>query len=255
MRNSVVLAVVIFLLSPVAFADSFLFSSSSTIETTMVSPDDNYWGVYSTASPGPVLVDFTYGTATLAGTSFSLAPGSTITSATVFLILSSTPTVGTSTGFAAPEVPFPPPDQSEPVGAAPTFGSGTFSVAGTDFTLCVVGGACPLFGSGGTYDLGDIATITGNDSATGNEVLTGDLDLFLSADVGTLVGAEGGSNWAGYVDATGTMDLPYTIEIEGTYTPAPAVTPEPSSIFLLGTAMLAGVGLVLRRRLGVAGSE
>lgn len=248
MRSSLVLAVVIFLLSPVAFADSYLVSISSTVETTMVSPDDNFWGTYSTASPGPVAVDFTSGTATLAGSSFSLASGSVITSANVYLVLSSTPTAGASTGFIAPDG-FPPPDPSEPVGPAPTFGSGTFSVAGTDFYLCVAGGTCPLFDSGGSYDLGDIAAFSGNEVATGALGLT----MLLSGEIQTEIGASGGSNWGGYVDATGTVDLPYTVEIEGNYTPA--VTPEPSSIVLLGTGMLAGVGLVARRRLGVAGRE
>jgi hypothetical protein len=243
MRNSVVLAAVIFLLCPAAFADSFLFSLSSTTETTMVSPDDNFWGTYSTASPGPVTVDFTYGTATVPGFSFSLAPGSTITSATVFLLLPTTETPGTSTGFVAPEAPFPPPDPSEP-STAPTFGSGTFSVAGTDFgTIGVAGSSCIGFGSGGTFDLCNIATIGGDEVSSG--IL--DLTMLLPSEVETHVSATSpGSNWAGYVDATGTVDLPYTIEVEGTYTPA--VTPEPSSIFLLGTAMLAGVGLVSRRR-------
>jgi PEP-CTERM motif len=55
-----------------------------------------------------------------------------------------------------------------------------------------------------------------------------------------------GYNWSGYIGAAGSVDLDYTLVVDVNYiTPVP----EPSSLFLLGTGILALAGVMLRNTL------
>jgi hypothetical protein len=55
-----------------------------------------------------------------------------------------------------------------------------------------------------------------------------------------------GYNWAGYIGAAGSVDLDYTIVVDVDYiTPVP----EPSSLLLLVTGILALAGVMLRNTL------
>lgn len=242
-------AVVLGMVALPAFADSFSFSVSGSTQITLTSPNDNFWGDYeSNGNRSTVNAEAPYvtGGLSLANLSFFLPAGSTITSASLELILPATYTYGTSVETNITQERLPPPDTSEPVGSAPTFDPGTAYLEPFSFVNGRSGGD-------GIFDLtGDAPVVGGGispgDSPVigGNEVSTGDLSLELSGAIGGMEAtvATQGDNYSGYVGGTGEVSLPYTLEVVGDYT----VTPEPAGIVLLGTGMLALLAGVWWRR-------
>jgi hypothetical protein len=55
-----------------------------------------------------------------------------------------------------------------------------------------------------------------------------------------------GYNWSGYIDAAGSVDLDYRLVVDVEYVTPESVTPEPSSLLLLGTGILALAGAMFR---------
>ena len=228
-------AVFALLVIPAARADSFTFSVSGSTEIYFTSPNDNYWGYYTTGfdqtgttTELEVEAPFVSETLDLANQSFFLPAGSTITSASIELVLPTTTLNGTSVASNVTSEHLPPPNPSDPTQIAPTFvDPGTATLT----SFYQVNG---ISVGSGLVDLTDELPII-----SGNQISTGALSL-------NLVGASGfmeetvatqGFNYSGYVTATGQVSLPYTLEVVGTYTPA--ATPEPSAVVLLGTGMLA----------------
>jgi hypothetical protein len=81
---------------------------------------------------------------------------------------------------------------------------------------------------------------------SGNEVSTGDLGLYAEI-LGSIhdTVATPGVNWDGYIGGSGQVLIPYTVELDVTYSPVP----EPSAFALLGTGILALAGATRRRLL------
>lgn len=221
--------------APAALADSFTFTVSSSTLVTLNSPNDNYWGYYDTNGDGPgttpevrVNAPLVNGGLSLADASFFLPAGSTVTSASMELILPTTILTGTSVATTVGHLP--PPNPDDPIQIAPTFVD-----PGTAYLYPV----SPVNGTSdagpGVFDITDQAPVI-----AGNQISTGDVSLTFTGDNGWMeaIVATQGYNWSGYVDATGEVELPFTLEVVGTYTP-PAATPEPSAVVLLGTGVLA----------------
>ena len=229
---------------PAAFADSFSFSVSGSTQISLNSPNDNYWGDYETRADAFGTTSVVHAVVPNVGDlleitndSFYVPVGSTITSASLELILPTGVVNGTSQLANVTSERLPPPDPGNPTHTAPTFANpGTASLNPFSF----VNGRG---GSNGVFDLLNVPVVSGN------EISTGDLSLELTGASGQLAAlvATQGFNYAGYVDGTGEVDLPYTLELVGTYTPA-ACTPEPSGLVLLATGVLAMLAAAWYRR-------
>jgi hypothetical protein len=225
-------AVSLLLVVPTALADSFSFSVSGSTQINFMSPDDNFWGVYETYVDGPgtasqVAIEdpFVSGVLSLASLSFTLPAGSTITSASLELILPTTAVEGSFVATNVTSEGLPQPNPEDPTHIAPTFANPqSVSVNAFEFANGI-----------GRYTDG-VFHLTDAPVVSGNQISTGDLSLELtgaSAFMEAVVATEG-YNYAGYVDGTGQAELPYTVEVVGDYT----VTPEPSGMVLLGTGVL-----------------
>ncbi len=122
------------------------------------------------------------------------------------------------TGYEAPDGSFPGADPSLP-SIAPTFStSGTSEIMVEGLTI----GPVPAVISGD-----EVSSPWGGPGIDYAGVITSEL-------------LDPGSNWAGYVGGTGEADIPYSIELDVTY------TPEPSTFILLGSVMV-GLAWVSRR--------
>jgi hypothetical protein len=238
-------AVSLLLVVPTAFADSFSFSVSGSTQINLNSPNDNFWGDYETHVDGPgttsevgVGAPSVSGALALTNLSFFLPAGSTITSSSMEFILPTTAVEGTSVAFIASEH-LPPPNPNDPTQIAPTF------VNPGTATLNPFGFVNGRGGDNGIFDLTDEVPVV-----NGNEISTGDVSLEFTGASGSMeaIVATQGYNYAGYVDASGEVNIPYTLEVVGTYT----VTPEPSGMVLLGTGMLALMGSAWYRRAATA---
>ncbi|WP_213804733.1 PEP-CTERM sorting domain-containing protein [Granulicella sp. dw_53] len=209
--------------APFAVADTLQTSFNASVTTSISSPNDNYYGTYTTDHPkitdypslGNSLV-----TVNVPDFSLYLPAGSVISSATARIIAPTTTIEGT--GFLYTRGSFPPPDTGEP-SIAPTFtNTGSSSV----FADYISGLSRP------TID--------------GNEVYLEDAFFTLGLD-GTIRGflATPGENWSGYIGGSGQVTIPYTVELDVTYSMAPV--PEPSTFALLAPGVLGVAGAVRRR--------
>jgi hypothetical protein len=226
MRNTGILATALLLtVAPAAVADSIQLLVNSSVLANFSSPNDNFWGTYSTDAPytdHPSLGYDVTVAANFSSVSLFVPTGNAVTSAKIKVILPTTPIQGTGVNFALK--PFAPPGPG--ISIAPTFnGTGSTNVSAILAPSFFYPPPSPLI--------------------SGNEVSTGDLalDFVLGGMILDTV-ATPGVNWAGYIGGSGQVLIPYTVELDVTYSPVP----EPSTFALLGTGIL-GLAGARRRRL------
>jgi len=211
-------------IAPIALADSLQVSTNSNFVASISSPNDNFWGEYSTTMglydlphTGPNAVTST----TFSDVSLFVPAGATITSATIQIVPVSEVVDGTGALYVAQA--FAPPDPGAP-STAPTFSSDGSSDVQVGFDQYLTGSLSPI--------------VSGDEVSTGNLSLYFDLNGSFDDSV-----TNAGINWAGYIGANGQIDIPYTVLLDVTYTP----TPEPSSIALLATGLLAAAEVARRK--------
>jgi hypothetical protein len=206
---------------PVAFADSiqYILNTSATIDITTL--NDNFAGEYVNVASAPFL--FTLpgvccsATVPLANASVSVPTGSVITSAFATLTRLQGPYQGT--GYIVPFERLPGSDPSLPI-VAPTFSTvGTSKVTVDSFSVSLP------------------AIVNGDAVSPSFKDLFIEYRGYVTSDL-----ESPGSNWAGFIAAIGEVDIPYTIELDVTYSPVP----EPSTFALLATGLL---GLAAAARL------
>jgi hypothetical protein len=206
---------------PSALADSIQFILNTTATINLSTFSTNFAGQYVNVAGLPFL--FTdpevAGPATvpLANASVSVPAGSVITSAFATVTLLQGTYQGT--GHIVPLGQFAGHDPSLP-SIAPTFSTIGTSEVTVD---SVIVGPLP-------------AMVNGDEVSPNFQNLIVDYSGHVHSDL-----ESPGSNWAGYLGAVGEVDVPYTIELDVTYSPVP----EPSTIALLGAGIL---GLTAIRR-------
>jgi hypothetical protein len=203
---------------PVALADSIQLTT--TIDLAVVS--DNFAGEYVNVGSAPFLLtdpEVVGSTSAFPSNASVFVPeGSVITSALATVTLLQGTYQGT--GHIVPFLDqFPGSDPNLP-SVAPTFSTiGTSEVTVDAFTVSL-----PATVNGDTVSpsFGVVIDYVG--------VVHSDLEI-------------PGSNWAGFIGGVGEVEIPYTVELDVTYSPVP----EPSTFALLGTGIFGLAGLVRRR--------
>jgi hypothetical protein len=161
------------------------------------------------------------------GPEILLAPGTVIDSATlVFTVLPESGTAMAYGGFNTVTTTIPNP--ANPTSILPTFQTQTA------YTIGNVTSVNGVTGSNGVFDFQP--TIVSNSQGVSISGLTGSLLFAVTGSSVEAYLASNGFNWAGTVSAQPEADLTYTEALDVTY--GPAAVPEPSSVVLLGTAML-----------------
>ena len=237
---SLLAATLILAVVPAASADSFQFTINSSVQESMTNTDnDSYMGIYSTAA-GQSSVTTTaryYGNSPFSNVSFTLPSGNSVTSAQLNLILPSTAVHG-SASLGVVE-PFSPPDLGNPIHTAPTFNAGTSTVLVEDLLINgqVVGGR-----PDGAFTVFDLSSLLAIGRGNISSINLDDIHILVLGQISATVDNPG-YNWNGYIGGSGQANIPYELEVTGTYSPVP----EPSNIALLVTGLLGLAGMARRK--------
>jgi hypothetical protein len=206
---------------PSAHADSIQYILNTTATIDMTTLSDNFAGQYVNVASFPFLFTDPEVVGSvfvpLANASVSVPSSSVITSAFATVTLLQGTYQGT--GYIFPLGQFAGHDPSLP-SVAPTFST----IGTSDVTVDYFSVSLPAMVNG--------------------DVVSPSFDLFVDYVGHVNSDLESpGSNWAGYLGAVGEMEIPYTVELDVTYSPVP----EPSTFLLLSTGIF-GLADLARRK-------
>jgi hypothetical protein len=241
-----VLALVLFV-APAALADSFQFTINSSVPIT-ISNSAAGEDIYESPVNGHIQTGV--GASGIGGIlipnsslSFTAPQGTAITSATLTLTI---PQVVYGTAVLFTGSSFSPPDIDQPRSAPPVLdnpGTATiqlFAVLGSNTSDALGISECDV------CDVSNYLAISGNTvSMSNNHFPYPNINVIYSADMHTDVAVQA-TNWAGFIDGVASGDIPYALQLSGTY----AVTPEPSSALLMMTGVIGLCGYMYRNKAG-----
>ena len=213
------------LTAPAALADSIQYTLNATAVMKINSEqgDNNFSGQYVNSPEAPYLLDYPsaccVASISLQNASVIVPAGSVIDSAFVSITVPTGPFYGSGYVFADGGQ-FGEDDPSLP-SVAPTFSTtGTSEVSLDGFSVTT------------------LAMVEGEEVSSQFQDLS--LDYYGRIESAFL---NPGSNWGGYIDGVGQVDVPYTVSLDVTYSPVP----EPSTLALFGTGILGLAGMARRK--------
>jgi hypothetical protein len=248
MTKHLVIALVLFV-APAALADSFQLTTNSSAPITIANSTAGE-NIYESPHSGrihTIVQSFGNGGVMLPNSSLSFtAPeGTAIISATLTLTV---PRVVDGTAVLTTAGVFSSPDIDQPRSSPPVLDNpGT-----AQFLLDAVLGTNNIGGIGASFcdvcDISNYLVISGNTVSIlplSSTVFSQNLFIAYGALMSTGVAVQA-TNWNGYIDGVASGEIPYTLQLSGTY----EVTPEPSNALLMATGLVGLCGYMFRNKAG-----